>query len=90
MSVPQFAAALEFYTTEEAGSPNFRKLVRGITLKKKELYVMDDDLIKFWMTVADSACSNTEVASSIRDPFVRYIRRIIACTVMHGRVGKIR
>ncbi|KAM0006237.1 hypothetical protein Hdeb2414_s0008g00286651 [Helianthus debilis subsp. tardiflorus] len=86
MSVPQFAEAIGLYTREESSVVGFRRSLRGITVNREDYYVMEEELSEFWLTIADSAWSTRAVASSIQDPFVRYIHRIIACTVM-GRKG---
>ncbi|KAJ0454388.1 hypothetical protein HanIR_Chr15g0739491 [Helianthus annuus] len=86
MSVPQFAEAIGLYTREESSVVGFRRSLRGVTVNREDYHVTEAELAEFWLTIADSEWSTRAVASSIRDPFVRYIHRIIACTVM-GRKG---
>ncbi|KAI3744489.1 hypothetical protein L1987_57571 [Smallanthus sonchifolius] len=41
----------------------------------------------FWNSIADGPYSSSLVESSIRDPIIRYIHRILACTLIGRRSG---
>jgi hypothetical protein len=87
MSVPQFAVATGFYTEAETREVGFRTGIRGIFPEPRDEGVTEAQLQTFWSTIADGPYSSLAVESAIRDPVFRYIRRIIACTLVGRRSG---
>ena len=45
------------------------------------------ELARFWESITVTAYSRTNHESSIRDPLIRYIHRIIACTIAGRKSG---
>ncbi|KAD5961049.1 hypothetical protein E3N88_12522 [Mikania micrantha] len=88
MSIPQFAVATGFYTEEEVMLPRFTTCLRGASKKNRECCLSEADLSDFWATIADSPFSTSMVESEIRDPVLRYIHRVLACTVIGRYSGE--
>ncbi|KAL8239647.1 hypothetical protein R6Q59_016214 [Mikania micrantha] len=82
MTIPQFAVVYGFYTEEEVMSPRFVSSLRGAAKKNRDFCISDVDLSEFWATIADSPFSTSMLESDIRDPILRYIHRVLACTLI--------
>ncbi|KAM0014017.1 hypothetical protein Hdeb2414_s0039g00735311 [Helianthus debilis subsp. tardiflorus] len=87
MSLPQFAEATGFYTVQEVESEEFRGLLRQVVKEEKEFCVLKEELARFWRTIAISPFSNNMVASDIRDPLYRFVRKILAATLIGKHEG---
>ncbi|KAL8224280.1 hypothetical protein R6Q57_019755 [Mikania cordata] len=88
MTIPQFAVVSGFYTEEEVMSPRFVSSLRGATKKNRDFCISDVDLSEFWATIADSPLSTSMLESGIRDPILRYVHRVLACTVVGRSSGE--
>ncbi|KAD3640814.1 hypothetical protein E3N88_30037 [Mikania micrantha] len=88
MSIPQFAVVCGFYTEDEALSPDFVQVLRGATKKDRDFCLSEVDLSEFWATIADAPFSTSMLESNIRDPLLRYIHRVLACTVVGRSSGE--
>ncbi|KAL8233618.1 hypothetical protein R6Q59_019718 [Mikania micrantha] len=60
----------------------FSSCLRNASKKNMEFCLSDVDLREFWGTIADSPFSTSMVESEIRDPVLRYMHRVLACTVV--------
>ena len=87
MSITDFAVLTGFYTREETATPIFTESLRAVIREPHALGVTDSQLAAFWMRIADSAYSTSAVESSIRDPFLRYIHRVLASTLIGRKSG---
>ncbi|KAL8217790.1 hypothetical protein R6Q57_021163 [Mikania cordata] len=81
MTIPQFAVVSGFYTEDEVMSPGLMSSLRGATKKNKDFCLSEVDLSEFWATIADSPFSTSMLESDIRDPLLRYLHRVLACTL---------
>ncbi|KAL8224011.1 hypothetical protein R6Q57_019486 [Mikania cordata] len=88
MSIPQFVVATGFYTEDEVMSPRFPSCLRGASKKNRDFCLSEVDLSEFWGTIYDSPFSTNMVEFEIRDPVLRYIHRVLACTVMGRYSGE--
>ncbi|KAL8223230.1 hypothetical protein R6Q57_020629 [Mikania cordata] len=82
MSILQFAVVSGFYTEDEVLSPMFGSSLRGATKKNRDFCLFEVDLSEFWATIADSPFSTSMLESDIRDPLLRYIHRVLECTLV--------
>ncbi|KAL8197905.1 hypothetical protein R6Q57_030096 [Mikania cordata] len=88
MSIPQFAVSTSFYTEDEVLSPRFSSSFRGASKRNRDFGLSKVDLSEFWGTIADSPFSTSMVESEIRDPVLRYIHKVLACTVVGRYSGE--
>ncbi|KAL8234969.1 hypothetical protein R6Q59_021069 [Mikania micrantha] len=80
MSVAQFAVAFGLYSQEQVTDRDFESLLRGSARVTRPGFVADDDLATFWVAISTQPHTDRKLASQIRDPFLRYIHRIIGNT----------
>jgi len=88
MTIPQFAVATGFYTEEEVHSPEFLTRLRGANRRQRDYSIGEAELSAFWTSIADSPFSNSMVESDIKDPILRYIHRVLACTMIDRYSGE--
>ncbi|KAL8229653.1 hypothetical protein R6Q57_014553 [Mikania cordata] len=79
MSIPQFAIATRFYKDAQS--------LRAVVREPNDLGITERQLGEFWMSIADRAFTSGIVESSIRDPLIRYIHRMVSCTLIGRRAG---
>ncbi|KAD2392998.1 hypothetical protein E3N88_39975 [Mikania micrantha] len=87
MSVAQFAVAFGLYSQEQVAAPDFEGLLRGSARAAMPGFVADDDLSAFWGTISTQPNTDRRLVSQIRDPFLRYIHRILGSTLIPRRSG---
>ncbi|KAI3797667.1 hypothetical protein L1987_32928 [Smallanthus sonchifolius] len=61
--------------------------LRGLFKRRHDQGVSDSQLHDFWHSIVDGPYSTSLVESSIRDPLIRYIHRLLACTLIGRRSG---
>src|ERR1043165_9116028 len=81
-SVPRFAVVAGIYTDKEVKASGFSRLLRGSYKKKRSSSILTRDLKEFWRTIAVGEFGNNVTESRIRDPVIRFIHRILACTLV--------
>ncbi|KAL8199990.1 hypothetical protein R6Q57_011329 [Mikania cordata] len=87
MSVSQLAVAFGLYTQEQVAAPNFEGLLRGSARAATPGYIKEEDLSSFWRTISTQPNTDRRLASQIRDPFLRYIHRIVGSTLIPRNSG---
>ncbi|KAL8204335.1 hypothetical protein R6Q57_009958 [Mikania cordata] len=88
MSVAQFAVAFGLYTQEQVAAPDFEGLLKGFTREARPGYIIEDDLSAYWRTISTQPHTDHRLATQIRDPFLRYIHRIVGSTLVPRHSGK--
>ena len=81
LSIEDFAVRLGLYTAEEVTQPIFTESIRGITSEPIPRGVTGAQLGEFWLTIGDGVFHPSCRASQIRDPRIRFLHRIIVCTL---------
>ncbi|MFS7910518.1 hypothetical protein Hanom_Chr02g00107261 [Helianthus anomalus] len=82
LSIAQFAFNVGLYTLEETTQPIFTESLMGWTDAELHQCVTTTQLTAFWSTIGDGAWMSGIPASQIRDPVIRFLHRILACTVL--------
>ncbi|KAJ0705903.1 hypothetical protein HanRHA438_Chr09g0377481 [Helianthus annuus] len=82
LSLAQFAVRTGLYTLEETTQPIFTESLMGWTDAELPQCVTTTQLTAFWSTIGDGAWSSGIPATQIRDPVIRFIHWILACTVL--------
>ncbi|KAL8239968.1 hypothetical protein R6Q59_016535 [Mikania micrantha] len=88
MSVAHFAVAFGLYSQEQVAAPDFEGLLRGSARAPTPGYVTEEELSAFWRTISTQPNTDLRLASQIRDPFLRYIHRILGSTLIPRSSGK--
>ncbi|KAL8216177.1 hypothetical protein R6Q57_023014 [Mikania cordata] len=88
MSVAEFAVAFGLYTQEQVAAADFEDHLRGFTRAARVGYVTEDDLSAYWRTISTHPRTDRRLATQIRDPFIKYIHRILGCTLIPRHFGK--
>ncbi|KAK1419649.1 hypothetical protein QVD17_28883 [Tagetes erecta] len=90
MSIPQFAVHTGFYTQEEIATPEFLTGLRGAFKGpvRKECCLNASDLANFWSTISTAPFSKAMVGTYIKDPILRYIHKILSCTIIARKSGE--
>ncbi|KAL8199730.1 hypothetical protein R6Q57_013298 [Mikania cordata] len=87
MSIPQFAIATGFYTAEQVREPGFAQSLRAVVREPIDQGITERQLEEFWMSIADGPFTSAIIESSIRDPLIRYVHRMVSCTLIGRRAG---
>ncbi|KAD4584927.1 hypothetical protein E3N88_22528 [Mikania micrantha] len=87
MSIPQFAIATGFYTAEQVREPGFAQSLRAVVREPSDLGITERQLEEFWTSIADGPFTSAIIESSIRDPLIRYVHRMVSCTLIGRRAG---
>ncbi|KAL8231561.1 hypothetical protein R6Q57_001339 [Mikania cordata] len=87
MSIPQLVIATRFYTDAQVRELGFAQSLRAVVKEPSDLGIMERQLGMFWMSIADGAFTSGIVESSIRDPLIRYIHRMVSCTLFGHWAG---
>ncbi|KAD5802902.1 hypothetical protein E3N88_14262 [Mikania micrantha] len=87
MSIPQFAIATGFYTDEQVRAPEFAQSLRAVVREPSDLGITERQLEEFWSSIADGPFTSAIIESSIRDPLIRYVHRMVSCTLIGRRAG---
>ncbi|KAJ0625384.1 hypothetical protein HanHA89_Chr01g0001041 [Helianthus annuus] len=82
LSLAQFAVHTGLYTLEETTQPIFTESLMGWTDETLPQCVTTTQLTAFWSTIGDGEWGSGIPASQIRDPVIRFLHRILACTVL--------
>ncbi|KAD1995852.1 hypothetical protein E3N88_42058 [Mikania micrantha] len=88
MSVAQFAVAFGLYTQEQVTAPEFESYLRGTARVARPGFAADDDVAAFWREISTQPHTDRKLASQIRDPFLRYLHRILGSTLICRHSGK--
>ncbi|KAL8208628.1 hypothetical protein R6Q57_008040 [Mikania cordata] len=75
-------------TGEQVTAPDFEGLLGGFTRAARPGYITEEDLSAYWRTISTQPKTDRRLASHIRDPFLRYIHRIVGCTLIPRNSGK--
>ncbi|KAD5318069.1 hypothetical protein E3N88_18015 [Mikania micrantha] len=65
----------------------FAQSLRAVVREPSDLGITERQLWEFWMSIADGAFTSVIVESLIRDPLIRYIHRMVSCTLIGRRAG---
>ncbi|KAL8215885.1 hypothetical protein R6Q57_022722 [Mikania cordata] len=81
MSVAQFVISMGIYNQEDVAPRDFEGLLRGISWAARPGYVTEADMDSYWGMI--SVPPHTDrLATKIHNPLIRYIHRILACTLI--------